>query len=342
MHHKGLIGLVAVAVVAVGAAVAVSGRGGGGASDPQQGEPVLPDLARRLGDVGRLGLVHGENRMTLVRKDKDWVLEEKGEYPADPQKLRQALLGLAELRLVEPKTAKAEFYPRLELEDAGKKDAKSTLVTVADDKGAMLGELIVGKRRVDQLGGGSDGIYVRKPGNAQSWLARGTLDLSGDTAQWLERKVIDLPEKEVKEAVLTQPDGEKIDIVRDKPEEKPKLADLPADKKLKSESVLVEPAGALANLELTDVRAAKDFDFPATGVAKAAYTTFDGLKVTVELAEKDATNWLRFKAEGSGDAEAKAKDLNARLGNWVYAVAPYKANALKTKLADVLEAPKGS
>ena len=39
-----------------------------------------------------------------------------------------------------------------------------------------------------QLGGGNDGIYVRKPGDAQSWLARGTLDLSGDTAGWLDNE----------------------------------------------------------------------------------------------------------------------------------------------------------
>jgi hypothetical protein len=341
MHSKGLIGLVAVAVIAAGAAVAVT-RDGGNPHNPLEGQPVLPEMGKRLGDVGRLAMVRGETRTTLVRKGKDWVFEEKGEYPADPGKLRQALLGLAELRFVEPKTAKAEFYPRLEVEDAGKKDAKSTLVTVADDKGAMLGEVIVGKRRIDQLGGGTDGVYVRQPGNAQSWLAGGTLDLSGDTAQWLDRKIVDLPETQVKEAVLTQPDGEKLDITRDKPEEKPKLANLPEGKKLKSDTVLVEPAGALANLELTDVRPAKDFDFPATGAATARYTTFDGLEVAVDLVEKDNTSWLRLKASGSGEAEAKAKEINARAEGWVYAVAPYKANALKTKLADVLEAPKGS
>jgi hypothetical protein len=299
-------------------------------------------MGNRLGDVGRLALVRGETRMTLVRKGKDWVLEEKGEYPADPGKLRQTLLGLAELRFVEPKTAKAEFYPRLEVEDADKKDAKSTLVTVADDKGAMLGELIVGKRRVDQLGGGTDGVYVRQPGNAQSWLARGTLDLTGDTAQWLQRNIVDIPETKVKEAVLTQPDGETLDITRDKPEDKPKLANLPEGRKLKSDTALVEPAGALANLELTDVRPAKDVEFPATGVATAHYTTFDGLELTVDVAEKDGGSWLRLKASGSGEAEAKAKEINARTESWVYAVAPYKANAFKTKLADVLEAPKGS
>ena len=66
--------------------------------------------------------------------------------------MHQALLGLADLAFVEPKTKKPDLYPRLELEDADKKGAKSTLVTVSDDKGSLLGEIIAGKRSVDAAG----------------------------------------------------------------------------------------------------------------------------------------------------------------------------------------------
>lgn len=342
MQTKGLIGLLAATAAAVAGAVVVSIGDGGSAADPLQGTPVLPALSNQLDDVGRVALVHGDTKLTLVRKDKNWVVEEKEGYPADPVKLRQTLLGLADLRFVEPKTRKPELYPRLEVEDAGKKGAKSTLITVADRKGSMLGEVIAGKRRDDQLGSGTDGIYVRKPGDAQSWLASGTLDVSGETVKWLDRQFIDLPEKRVKQAVQTQPDGTSITIRRDKPEDKLTLAELPAGKKLKSDGVLDEPAAALAGLELTDVRPAKGFDFPKTGVAKAEYTTFDGLTVTVELIEKDGTNWLKLRAAGSGDAAKKAAEINARTGGWVYAVAAYKASALRTKLADLVEAPKAS
>ena len=62
------------------------------------------------------------------------AVEEKGGYPADVAKVQQALLGLADLTFVEPKTRKPDLYPRLEVEDADKPGTKSTLVTVTDDE----------------------------------------------------------------------------------------------------------------------------------------------------------------------------------------------------------------
>lgn len=343
MRERGLITLLFVTVAAVIVAIALQRSGGGPRNDPLVGTAVLPEIAKRLDDVGRLALVRGAAKTTLVREGDSWAVEERSFYPADNIKIRKAILGLAELTYVEPKTSKTDLYPRLEVEDADQKDAKSTLVTVSDAKGSLLGELIVGKHKVDELGGGNDGVYVRRPGDAQSWLARGTLDLSGETLQWLDTKILDLPAAQVKTAVLTAADGGKLAMTRDKESDKFALAvPPPAGKKLKSEDALDDPAGALGGLELTDVRSAKDFDFPKDGFAQARYETFDGLVLTVSLAQRDGTDWVRIAASGAGDAAGQAADLNRHLSPWVFAVAAYKAKALQTKLDDVVAAPKGS
>jgi hypothetical protein len=341
MSFKGLISLVIATAAVLVVAILVVARGGSSASDPQSGAVVLPELTRRANDVARLTLVHGESKTTLQRQGDQWLVEEKSGYPADPGKVRQVLLGLAELRYVEAKTRKPDLYPRLEVEDAGKKDAKSTLVTVSTEKGDLLGEIIAGKHRVDELGGGVDGVYLRKPGDPQSWLARGTLDLPGDTLGWLDRKVIDLPQDKVKELVLTQADGSKLDLARDKPEDPLALKGAPANAKLK-EGATTTPAEALADLELTDVRPAADVTFPPEGGVHAEYTGFDGRTVKVTLVEQDGKSWAKIEANGSGDAEKPAAELNAKLAPWVYALPDYKAKALKTKLADLVAPPKGS
>jgi hypothetical protein len=343
MKSKGLFALLIATAAAVIIAVIVSAGGGSSAVDPQAGKPVLPDLAQHLSDAARVTLVHGGNKATLVLDGKDWVVAEKGDYPADAAKVRQALLGLAQLNYVEPKTRKPEFYSRLELEDPAQKDTKSTLITVSDGKGGMLGEIIAGKRRIDELGGGTDGIYVRKPGNdVQSWLARGSLDVTGDTTQWLDRKLVDLPQDKVKEATLTQPDGAKLAFGRDKPEDALALRDAPANIKLKSDTALVEPAGALAGLELSDVRPAAELAVPSEGVARAEYTSFDGLVVKLSLFQQDGKDWARLEVSGTGDAEKTAAELDAKLGKWVYALPDYRAKTLKTKLGDVAGPPKSS
>lgn len=341
MQNKGLLALVGVTVVAVVLAVVVS-HSTGPQPDPLAGQPVLPEVAKRLGDVGRMALVHADQKSTLVRNGDNWSVEERGDYPADKAKVNQALLALADLAYVEPKTAKPASYPRLEVEDAGGKNSKSTMVTLADTKGALLGEVIAGKHRDDQLGGGEGGIYVRKPGSAQSWLARGNLDLAGNTADWLDKTLVDLPLAQVKQAVLTQPDGTNVTITRAQPADKLQLVDMPKDKKLKYDSILDDEAGTLAALQLDDVSPAKDFAFPTTGVSHAQFVAFNGLTIAVDLADKDGKSWAKFTASGSGDSAKLATDLNTKLSPWLYALPSDKAKNLRDKLDDLVEAPKAS
>lgn len=341
MQNKGLAGLFAVTVVAVAAAVVVS-LPSGPSANPLVGKPVLPEVTKHLGEVGRMTLVHGTDKTTLVRKGNSWSVVERGGYPANEAKVRRALLGLADMRYVDPKTSNPALYSRLDVQDAGAKNSKSTLVTLTNAKGALLGEVITGKHRANQLGGGVGGVYVRKPGTAQSWLARGDVDLNGGTASWLDKKILDLPSAQVKEAVLVQPDGAKATIVRDKPKAKFHLVDMPKDKKLKYHSILNDTAGALAGLDLKDVRPAKGFGFPRDGVTKDRFVSFSGLTVAVDLADKDGKSWARFTASADSAAAKRAADLNAKLSPWVYALSNSTAQTLRDKLGDLIESAKAS
>ena len=342
MKTTGLIALLATSAVAVVVAIVVSSGGQGARPDPQTDALVLPELRQKLDGVARIALLRAGAKTTLVRWGDRWVVAEKGNYPADGGKVRQALAGLAELRYVEPKTSKAELYPRLEVEDVSQKDAKSTLVTVSDAENDAIGEIIAGKFRVDALGGNTDGLYLRKPGDAQSWLARGTLDLKGDTTAWLERGIVDLPREKVKEVVLTAPDGGTLDIAHDKLEDPLALKGAPADVKPKSDGALMEPTTVLASLTLSDVRPLAELPVPAQDVSHAELTSFDGLTLKLAVFDHDGKSWIHVEASGTGDAEKQAAELNAKLAPWVYAIPDYKAKALRTKLADVTAAPKPS
>jgi Domain of unknown function (DUF4340) len=276
---------------------------------------------------------------TFVRQGNAWSVAEKSGYPADAAKMRKMLLGLAEITYVEPKTAESSLYKRLNVEDPSAQKSQSALVEVYDNQGGALGSVIAGRRRIDELGGGTDGVYLRLPNDARSWLARGTLDLDSDIVQWLDRRIVDIGEKRTKEAVLQQPDGTALTIDRDTPEDKFAIKGLPAKRKLKSDTGMVEPATALQAFDLTDVKAASEAAFPKDGLSTATYTTFDGLAVKVELAKLGETDWIRLSATGSGDDKVKAEadTLNKRWSPWVYGIAPYKAGALRTKVDDLLE-----
>jgi hypothetical protein len=350
MQAKGLTVLIAATAVVVVAAVAVSVGGGRGVGDARNGEKVLPAVADHLGDVAALKISGAGGKATLLRKGTaekpQWVVAEKGDYPADALKIRQVLLGFSELKLIEPKTSKPDFYTRLDVEDPGKDRGKdlnhSRLVEIDDAKGGKLGELIVGKRRPDSLGSGADGLYIRRLGEAQAWLAQGSVDLPADLKDWLDKKIVSIPAARVQTVTLTHPDGSKLVLKRDKEGDKFAVQDAPADAKLKSDTIVSEPAGALDALELSDVKPAADEAAPGEGVSQAEWTTFDGLTVTAETFEKDGSSWVHLKATGTEKAADEAKTLDEKLSPWTFAVYQYKTNAMKTKLADIVEPPKAS
>jgi hypothetical protein len=342
MQSKGLLALVAATIIVAAAAIALSLAGPRSSAEAGSGQLVLADLAAKIGDVAALKISGAGGDATLQRKEKGWTVAEKGGYPADQAKIRQVLLGFAELKLVEPKTRSADSYGRLDVEDPGKAGGHARLVEIDDAAGGKLGELIVGKRRPDRLGSGADGLYIRRPGDAQSWLAQGSVDLPAETKDWLDKKIVSIAPARIGTVTLTHADGSTLVIKRDKEDAKFAVAGAPPDTKFKADTAIAEPAGALDGLELTDVRPVADMPVPGEGVSRAEWVTFDGLTITAETFEKDGTNWLRLKASGSDKATDEAAAINARTASWTYAVYPYKVNAMKTKLSDLVEAPKPS
>ena len=340
MQARSLALLAAVTVVLVALAVIVLTSGDRASSHVAPGGPAIPSLAAELRDVASVRVWRDGVNLMLIRDGDSWLVADKGDYPANAAKISQIVRAMADLTLVEPKTEKPELYPRLELEDPG--SGKSSLITIRDKSEAKLAELIVGKRRYDRLGGGNDGVYLRKPGDPQAWLARGSLDPSGEVSSWLDRRILDIPEKRIARVILSQPDGTKLAIGRSAPDAKFTVEDAPADAKFRSESATSGPAGALDTLDLDDVKPAGELPVPDKDVTTASFTTFDGLTVDVRLTERDKTSWIAISATGSGSAEAEAKKIDGKVSHWTYAIPAYKANLLKTKLADLIEPAKGS
>jgi len=98
----------------------------------------------------------------------------------------------------------------------------------------------------------------------------------------------------------------------------------------------------LETLDLDDVQPAAKLPVPDKGVTAASYTTFDGLTVDLKLFQHDNKDWIALTAAGSGKAAPEAKKIADRTSHWIYAIPSYKAKMMQTKLAGLLEPPKGS
>jgi Domain of unknown function (DUF4340) len=340
MQQRSLVLLASATAILVALAIVTLTTGDHGVSRAAPNVRAFPALAGKLADVASVTVSRDGTPMSFLREGDSWLVKEKGNYPANAGKVGQIVRAMADLTLVEPKTQKAELYPRLELEDPGK--GNSALVTIKDKSGGAMAEAIVGKRRYDRLGGGNDGVYIRKPGDAQAWLARGSLDPSGDPPTWLDRQIVDISEKKIAKVTLTQADGAKLVISRAAPDAKFAVEDAPADTKFKSETTVSGPATALETLDLEDVKPAGEIPVPDKDVVLASFTTFEGLTVEVRLLEHDKADWIAISATGSGAAEVGAKKLDDKISRWTYEIPADKANLLKTKLADLIEPAKES
>ncbi|MBM3573273.1 MAG: DUF4340 domain-containing protein [Alphaproteobacteria bacterium] len=318
--------------------------------------PLLPGLVDKLGQVEQVELRQDATVIKLARSGDHWVAPDKAGYPAKFETVRKNLVALADLKTLEAKTTKSDLHGRLQVEAPTGAGAKSIGITLKDAKGTVLADLIVGKRRAN-LSGGADRTYVRKAGDNQAWLAEGSLDLRMDAAEWLERDIVNLPGQRFREAVNVQPDGKRVTVRRDKPEDTDlKIVGIAANAKIKSQYTVNAIAGALESLTLDDVRPARELEFkPSGGWAELKAT--DGLVVKVEIASKDDKSWIRlvasYQAPAAGApaaADAKTpeqvqdevKAINARVGNWAYHVSQYKMEKFQAKLADLLDDQKSS
>jgi hypothetical protein len=339
MRKSTLLLLLFATIVFVAAACYAVLSGERTAPATAQGQRALPDLTVHLDSLAWMRLAQGTKKTDFSLVGGRWVLIEKGNYPANPGKVRRLLLGLADLTLVEPKTRRPELWSRLDLDDPS--NGRSTLIRLQGRTGATVAELVVGKTRRDRLGGGNDGVYVRKPGNDQAWLARGSLELASDLNFWLDRRIVDLPPARIATVTLTSGDGRELKLRRDAPGGRFAVSDPPDGAQLKADAALADPAAALAGLEFDDVQTTAALPVPENGVSTGLFTTFDGLAVTVWLFPHDGADWMTIEAIGGGAAEADAKAIDARVANWTYKIPAARAKILRTKLADLVEPPKG-
>jgi Domain of unknown function (DUF4340) len=352
MKPKLLVGLAVVAAAAVGGAIYVSNSQRAAAPRAEIGQRLFPELAATAEQIRTIVIARKDGTFRIAREGDQWVVPDKSKYPASVDKVRRLLVSASELRALEAKTSSASSYAALEVENVDAPDAKSAQVTFQDGNGRDLFSVIVGKSYHGR-GAGSDGVYVRKAGDAQAWLAQGRLAVDREPIAWLDRMVVDVSRERVK-SVTIKPATPPVTVQRSNAADKDfALASLPAGRKAKSSYDIGQVGGAFETLELDDVRPAAELSFSNTSPVTEA-VTFDGLRLTASFVEQDGATWARFaasfeapaepvkpegetKLKAAEDVQKEADAINARVGGWAYKLPAYKVETLRRKLDDLLE-----
>jgi hypothetical protein len=339
MTPRFVLGLALVTLITTGAAVWVTLQQP--AAGPVQigQEPAFPALRERPDAVAKVIVTSPEGSFTLTRAADRWVATDRHDYPVAADKLRELVVHLAEMRLIEAKTNRPDRYARLEVEDVAE-GATSRLIRLEDTDGAVLAEAIIGKRRPHLTGAEPAGTYLRRPGEAQSWLASGGIELDEQIEDWLEEEVIALEGARVRWMELRPPSGDAYAVVRDAPDAELRLDDLADGEKLKQDANLNQLLGSLAMVRLEDVRPAGELDWPDEQHT-VRVVTFDGVELMLDLATVDDRHWLMVgarPADEQADApEEQVEAIQARTDGWAYQVSDALFERLTKPRADWIE-----
>jgi Domain of unknown function (DUF4340) len=301
------------------------------------GRPLLQGLAAP--DIASIRIAGPEAIITLEHKGKDWVIDERGGFPADFDKVRAFVLEALELKIGQSEPIGAQDRARLQLLEPDKGEGAGTLVEFRAAGGKPLASLLIGKKYfkqapADPQTAAADGRFVLLPADP------GTVYVVSDplaqatarSAAWIDRSGISAQKVKALEVTLAGEPPWKIERASEN-----------ADWKLvgakAGEKVEVTKANAasysLSLLEPADVAPpgtsaqSAGFDKPTATIVA---TTFGGLTYEFTVGRLDGANYyLRFTRQGEPDKKDEARLAREK------ALEPYTLLVAKTKLDDTLK-----
>jgi hypothetical protein len=360
-----------ILLVAAGVLVALSFLRFGGEKHTgavKMGDRLFADLP--VNTVAGITIADAENRVTLVKGEKVWQVEERNGYPADFDELRDTVVKLSRLKIGRSFTGSPESLARLSLTSPSAPDnaGAGRQITLRDRDGNILADLILGQiRETDD--GGTGGQYLKKAGADTVFLVDGDFRfLKTAPAEWLKKEVLDIRADDVASVACYAGDAPTPVYTLSRPEKGEAARMTPVPPERTADSAKIDQVlDALAPLALDDVKAGKENPPAAESHRpRLVYHLYDGRRISI-FPESDGEDsfFLRITAEADPSvAEAvesaapetdedqpqaeetkpsipkTARQINEELSPWVFSVKKWQFDSFITQPESLLEAVK--
>jgi hypothetical protein len=311
-------------------------RESGPSFEPQ---PVVPGLADVVNNIGEVMVETREDVFHARRTEEgNWVIVERNNFPANIAMVRSAAVGMAELEALEPRTAQPELLGRLGLV-APDEDGNATRVVLRNREGQTIGDILIGNNQGVPDPQGLNRFYVRRTGENQTWLARGSMTVQREMGDWLDKNVIDIDREQIRSTRFTPSEGPQFTLARESEDENNYVLDnIPAGRELSYPGVTYGPATAISNFTFEDVRLVSDIDF--SDATEIVTETFDGVQIIARVAQEADISWASLAALSDGEAEQQqqADFINIAVHGWAFQMPEFTAQSFLTT-RDSLLAP---
>lgn len=286
---------------------------------------LIPELQNKINDVDVIVLSQNGNQLHLIKSEGIWHLTEAENYLADTNKIASLLLNLRKFNMTDKKTSNPENYKSLGLASNGKDAA--TVVKLSHGE-QQFADIALGKKAQK-----SQGTYVKKNADKQTWLSTGEVNVSLDSNDWIVTTILDIPSSNIQSVIYSPKDSKSFEINKLTPKDQAFAlkTELPEKMQLKESIQLNELANGLQNFKIDSV---SDAELNAVNAdLKVQYKTFNGVIYQLQIYKINDKYVLNLKLENADSAS----DFDKQLQNWHYDIPSYKFDALNKKLDDLIE-----
>jgi len=312
------------------------------------GERLFPGLLENAKTITEVEIVQAGKPLIFEIKGGGWTLRNSGGYPVHNNLITKVILSIASMELLESKTALEKRHAILDLGDPMVPGTDSQRVTMKNADGDVLSDIIVGSANFFLPETTTGGMYVRRPGEMQTYLVRGLVDIGEQPRNWLVRDIVDINTDDVARVEVTQPDGEKLNVI---PQEDATggyvFENLPDGLKLTSAFAPRNIAALVNGFVLNDVRRDADAPLDDSEAYVADFTLNSGMTVNMRIWRVGENQYLRISAAPGAaapdsDAAKLVQEISAKSQGWTYIIPEYQYEQISVKMADITAPIEGS
>jgi hypothetical protein len=350
MSEKNLLTLAVVAAVLIIAAALLYSGLDFSRESFKSGTPLLQGLAPEK--IGAIEIKQGADTLTLKRSGEGFVIEEKGGYPADTNKINTLIIDLMDIRLATKVTDSAANHAELGVADSS---VDAVILTLKNLEGKQIAGIIKGK----SLSVGS-GSYIRRSGENAVFSTEAYITINSKATDYIDSDLFKFDTKNISRVDVTTPEGsytlEKETVEGKEDETKARLLNVPRGKTA-DQSTCDDVFEALQYLSFDDVL--KEGDIQPQWDATYRCTLDSGLTYIVQLAKIGDKNYIRLSAQppevdsvsisqNEADESLKKKEAILLAGDtaaaftkkhsgWIYEVSSSDTEDLRRPLNDLFE-----
>ena len=292
----------------------------------------------------------GTKTVTLARKNGQFVVVDKDNYPADVSKINSLINKCLDVRTTEKITSNPDNHADLKVTE----DTAQTVIAFLDNEQKPIVTLLFSDRNAEtNVGYGrllnEDDVYaIQSP----PWFQTGATD-------YMDTQLLDVERGKIKSVAVKTPEDSYI-LSSPEGSDDVQLETMPDGKQYKGTDYKTV-FGALSGLRFEDVskpeNAPDDLSFDYTYTCKL----YDLTVYKLTMAKKDDKTYLKVSAdfldktpvekkvgEVESDEELKkkeakllatdaVKEFNAKHKHWVYQIPSYQAGNLTKSLSEIVE-----